>query len=114
MSTQTLKPTIKSRHTDSKPNQQPSDSHKHTQQAPKEGAFTQVKHDAETALQGREHVVRYGILGFIIAALILFVGLAPTVFLLLFALIGMAIGRYMDGDAKIRALAQKASKSLRG
>lgn len=75
--------------------------------------FSQVKQSANSAL-GDGHVIRYGLLGFIIAALILFVGLAPTIFLVLFALIGMAIGRYVDGDTKIRSLAHKASESLRG
>ena len=44
-----------------------------------------------------------GIGGCVIAALILLAGFWPTVLLVLFAAVGVAIGRYRDGDQKTRA-----------
>lgn len=48
--------------------------------------------------------VVYGILGFVVAALILVVGFWPTLLLTLFVTVGVLIGRYRDGDRYLRQL----------
>lgn len=50
----------------------------------------------------------YGAIGFIAAALVLTIGLWPTILLALFAAAGVIVGRYRDGDQKT----QKALRNL--
>ena len=69
----------------------------------KRGVFASMKQAMAPYVEGHSHTVLYGIVGFVIAALILLAGFWPTVLLGLFAAVGVAIGRYRDGDQKTRA-----------
>ena len=69
----------------------------------KRGVFASMKQAMAPYVEGHSHTVLYGIVGFVIAALILLAGFWPTVLLVLFAAVGVAIGRYRDGDQKTRA-----------
>ena len=69
----------------------------------KRGVFASMKQAMAPYVEGHSHTVLYGIVGCVIAALILLAGFWPTVLLVLFAAVGVAIGRYRDGDQKTRA-----------
>lgn len=69
----------------------------------KRGVFASMKQAMAPYVEGHSHTVLYGIVGFVIAALILLAGFWPTVLLVLFAAVGVVIGRYRDGDQKTRA-----------
>lgn len=68
----------------------------------KRGVYAAMRQAVSPYVEGHSHAVVYGVVGFIIAALILFVGFWPTVLLVLFAAIGGIIGRYRDGDQRTR------------
>ena len=67
------------------------------------GVYASFKHAVSPYVEKHSHAVLYGIIGFIAAALILIVGFWPTVFLAVFAAVGVVIGKYRDGDRKTRA-----------
>lgn len=75
-------------------------------------AWEEAKQALASYIEEHPHAVVYGIVGFIAAALILLVGFWPTVLLALFAAIGVAIGRYRDGDNRTRQMAQRLISRL--
>ena len=79
----------------------------------KRGAFTSLKQAVAPYVEHHEHAVLYGIVGFVVAALILIVGFWPTVLLALFAAIGVAIGQYRDGDRKSQTAFKNLIKRMR-
>ena len=70
--------------------------------------FASMQNACSTYTQKHRHAVCYGIIGFAAAALVLVVGFWQTLLLALFAIAGVFIGRYQDGDRKaisaVRAL----------
>ncbi len=57
---------------------------------------------AKPFLEKNGHALVYGIIGLIAAILILTIGLLPVLLLAALSAIGVAIGRYRDGDATMR------------
>ena len=67
------------------------------------GAYAALKRSASGHISRHGHALPYGIIGLVVAALILIIGFWPTLLLAAFAAVGGAIGAYRDGDLTIRA-----------
>lgn len=67
------------------------------------GVFSSFKETTLPYVKKHPHTVLYGFVGFVVAALILIIGFWPTFLLVLGVTIGILIGRYRDGDQKVRA-----------
>lgn len=79
----------------------------------KRDAFASLKQAVAPYVEHHGHAVLYGIVGFVVAALILIVGFWPTVLLALFAAIGVAIGQYRDGDRRTQTAFKNLIKRMR-
>ncbi len=67
------------------------------------GLFYSLKQSVLPWVKRYPHTVLCGFVGFIVAALILIIGFWPTLLLVVGVTIGILIGRYQDGDQKVRA-----------
>lgn len=67
------------------------------------GLFNSLKQTTLPYVRKHPHAVLYGFVGFVVAALILIIGFWPTFLLVLGVTLGILIGRYRDGDKKVRA-----------
>lgn len=67
------------------------------------GLFSSLKQTMLPYVRKHPHAVLYGFVGFIVAALILIIGFWPTFLLVVGVTLGILIGRYRDGDQKVRA-----------
>lgn len=86
------------------PAAQPAPNATPTNNAPGGSIYASFKSVVITYIEEHGHAVMYGLLGFLTALLMLFIGFWPTVLLALFAGAGVAIGTYQDGSAKMRAM----------
>lgn len=59
-----------------------------------------------------EHALAYGIIGIAVAVLILTVGFWPTALVVALAALGLAIGRYRDGDSGMLKAAQAVTTRM--
>ena len=68
-------------------------------------AYKQVRHSftewLKTNYPGHEHAFIGGVLGFVVALLIFVIGFWATFLIVVFVVIGIAVGQYFDGDPKI-------------
>lgn len=64
-------------------------------------------------LKKHGHALAYGLLGFLIALLILTIGFWPTLLLSVFAAIGVIIGTYQDGSVHLRRLLARLMRNVR-
>lgn len=69
-----------------------------------------IENSVKPYLDKHGHALAYGAVGLIAAILILTIGFWPVFLLALLAAIGIAIGKYRDGDVRMHA----ATKSLAG
>lgn len=72
-----------------------------------------VKDPVTPCCEKHNRPLLYGAIGFLIALFILIAGFWPTVLLVLFAAIGVAIGRYRDGDQTLKTYLEQLIKQLR-
>lgn len=68
-------------------------------------ALRSVRDAVAPYVSGRGRAFTYGLAGLAVAVLMLIIGFWPTVLLAAFAAIGVAIGRYRDGDARMQKMA---------
>lgn len=64
----------------------------------------------EVFLAKHPHSVMYGLIGLAVAILILTIGLGATLLLAVLAAIGVAIGQYRDGDARVKTAVNRLIK----
>ena len=65
------------------------------------------------AFEKHGHALIYGLLGFLIALLILLIGFWPTFLLSIFAAIGVLIGTYQDGSIQLKRLLARLLRNFR-
>lgn len=72
-----------------------------------------IREDARPYLEEHGRALAYGAVGLVAAILILTIGFWPSLLLAALAALGMAIGRYRDGDPQMRARARALAGFLR-
>lgn len=63
---------------------------------------SKMQRDADVFLAKHPHAIMYGLIGLAVAILILSIGLGATLLLAILAGIGITVGRYQDGDSRVR------------
>lgn len=77
------------------------------------GTLASLRHDIILTLEKHGHAIAYGLLGFLIALLILLIGFWPTFLLSIFAAIGVLIGNYQDGSIQLKRLLARILRNFR-
>ena len=77
------------------------------------GTLASLRHDIILTLEKHGHAIAYGLLGFLIALLILIIGFWPTFLLSIFAAIGVLIGTYQDGSIQLKRLLARILRIFR-
>lgn len=72
-----------------------------------------ILHRLGSFVAAHPHATAYGTAGFAAAVLILIIGFWPTLLLALLAGAGVAIGRYRDGDSRMRLVLNRLAKRFR-
>ena len=77
------------------------------------GTLASLRHAVILTLEKHGHAIAYGLLGFLIALLILLIGFWPTFLLSIFAAIGVLIGTYQDGSIQLKRLLARILRNFR-
>lgn len=71
---------------------------------------SKMQRDFDVFLAKHPHAITYGFIGLAVAILILAIGFGATLLLAILSGIGITIGRYQDGDSRVRLAVNKLVK----